>query len=71
METRVNFGLDKDNKLKLGGGTVEETSEIILDNTILQTLFSKGIYLTKIENGKLIIFNDKETIEIDINGKAK
>ena len=63
---RINFGLDKDNKLKIGGGTLEDKSfEIVDSENILQTLFDKGLYILKIEDNKLIIMNDKDPFIID------
>lgn len=56
---RVNFGLDVDNKLKYGGGHLEEVYEIIDSNNLMDTLYDKGLYLLSLDKRGNVIINNK------------
>ena len=69
---RVNFGIDVDNKLKVGGGTLGETYEIINTNNILETLFEKGFYLLSIDRqGKIVVLNRNSQFRLVYNEITK
>lgn len=70
---RINFGLDKDNKLKIGGGYEEHKSyEIIDSNNILPTLFSMGLFITKIDdNGNILLIQNEDTYTIKYDEETK
>ena len=63
---RINFGLDKDNKLKIGGGTLGDvTYEIMLSEKLIETILKEGLYVVKSENDRLILTNGEKSFVID------
>lgn len=69
---RVNFGLDKDNKLKLGGGNTDNLREIIDSENILESLFEKGLYLFTVDdNGIPVIIYKNRRFALTYNEVKK
>lgn len=69
---RVNFGIDVDNKLKIGGGNSEEVKEIIDSTNLLDSLFERGMYLVSLDfEGNLILLNKNERYKLLYNEITK
>lgn len=69
---RVNFGIDVDNKLKIGGGNSDELRDIIDSENLLDSLFERGLYLVSLDfEGNLILLNKNERYRLIYNEISK
>lgn len=65
---RINFGLDKDGKLKFGGGLLNDVFELAGSNNIISLIAEKGMGLLSIDTeGKLVMINGEGTFFIKYN----
>ena len=69
---RVNFGLDNDNKLKIGGGNSDEIKEIIDSSNILDSLFERGMFLVSLDfEGNIVLLNKNSRYKLIYNEITK
>lgn len=69
---RVNFGIDTDNKLKIGGGNSDEIKELIDSTNILDSLFERGLFLVSLDfEGNLILLNKNDRYKLIYNEVSK